>query len=66
MRGLKRLFEIHGFKIKHVDGFEYSEEKWRPAGRKRNMRKILNLILPKGLKEGMLVVAKIKSFENSI
>ena len=56
-RGLKELIELHNFKIIHISGFVYKEIS-RAAGRYGFVRRLIDRILPNGLREGILVVAR--------
>lgn len=59
-KGLKQLLEIHGFRIISANGYSYYSEVEK-SGRGvgfRKSRSVMNQILPKGLKEGLLFICK--------
>lgn len=55
--GLKELVRIYKFKILDSGGFEY-RELHLSAGRHGALREAINKLLPKSLKEGILIVAR--------
>ncbi|MGB7533088.1 MAG: class I SAM-dependent methyltransferase [Halobacteriota archaeon] len=58
--GLKQLLGIHGFRIIHSNGYHYCNEMKRSERSVGfiNIRRQLNLILTKSLKEGQLFICK--------
>jgi SAM-dependent methyltransferase len=56
-KGLKELIRIHKFKILYFQGYEY-KDLTVAAGRHGILREAVNKIMPTGLREGILIVAK--------
>lgn len=59
-KGLKQLLEIHGFRIISASGYHYCNEEERSergVGFIR-FRRLMSLILPQGLQEGLLFICK--------
>ena len=56
-RALKELLEIYSFRVLWRKGFSYSQEIAGGSERNVRMRKLINAVLPIGLKEGILIIA---------
>jgi len=57
-KGLKEILRLRGFKVIYEDGFTYAVDCFVYGVGKPKIRKIIDRILPKGLKEGILMGCK--------
>ena len=58
IRALKELLGMYSFNVLSVKGFSYSQKIKGGSEKNVKIRKLINNIIPTGLKEGMVVIAK--------